>query len=102
LRERCGSGFEDAAQHSIPGRHFIVAEAQDPETLARKPGVTDGICLWIVKGTIRLDDQTSAKASEVRHIRPNRNLPPELEAIEPPVAQEFPQAAFTRRLRLSQ
>jgi len=55
-----------------------------------------------VKGTICLDDQTSAKASEVRHIRPDRNLPPELEAIEPSVAQEFPQAAFTRRLRLSQ
>jgi hypothetical protein len=45
----------------------------------------------IVEGTVRLDDEPVMQANEIQNVRTKGELPPELEAFEPAVAQQFPQ-----------
>ncbi len=90
-------GFEDAAENAVGIGHVLIGEAQDAEALAHEPGVAHGVTLGIVEGPVQLHDQPVTQAQEVRHIGPERNLTPELEAAEAAVAQKLPELAFRGR-----
>ena len=78
--------FSNDRQHCIRlTQNLIVPEPQNPETVALQPGVPPGICCpTLVLTAIGLYHQASLELHEIHHIRPERMLPSELVAVEPP------------------
>jgi len=67
-------------------KHIIVPEAHDAKRILRKPGVSFDIARGIgVLPPINLDDQSRFETEKVCNIRSNRNLPAELECVEPAI-----------------
>jgi len=74
-----------------------VEKPQDTEALAAQPGVADRIGRAIrVMRAVGLDDQAVSQADKVSDIAAQRELTAELQAVEPPVAQELPQETLGR------
>ena len=71
-----------------------VREAQDAEVPGGQPSVPGRVMFGIVKRTVRLDHQPMSKADKVQNVGSERNLPPELQSVQAPVAQQLPQQAF--------
>jgi hypothetical protein len=85
----------DAVQYLMGiKRDLVVRETQDAELLGTKPVVAACVPFGIVERTIRLDNQPMAEANEVGDIGAERGLPPELEIIEPSVAEQLPEQAL--------
>ena len=93
------SRLDGADDFPIPVLDLAVGKPQDTKALRPEPGVPDRIPLCIMKGTVSLDDEAMPQADEVHHIGTDDHLTPELQAFEPPVAQDRPELALGGRGR---
>jgi len=74
---------------------LLVGKAQHAEILPTQPFVSRHILRPIfVLGAIRLHDQPMPEANEVSDVAPEDDLTSELQTRQPPVSQEFPEAAL--------
>jgi hypothetical protein len=85
-------------------KHELVRNTQDREPLTCRPLIFRPVALLdlgqVVNAAIHLDQQPSTEIAEVKHVRPDRRLLPEMEAID--LLKQFPQPFFSRRHALPQ
>ena len=86
------AAFENGLQNGVRlPQHVVVPEANNVPAECIQSRGSVAIALAAVLAAIRLDNQPNLYASEVGNIRPNRHLPPKLEATQIAVAQMSPQ-----------
>jgi len=91
---------QDRRKHQIrPRIDLLVAEPHHPKVLPPQPIVPHRVVGFVVQRPVRLDDQPVAHANEVHHVSANRNLPPELQVTQPPVAKDIPEPPLGRTRR---
>ena len=90
-------GLENSPHHAIRRRDFAVWKTKNPESLLRKPGITNCVVLRVVERTVDLDHQPDPKAHEVYEIRAERKLTPELQGRQSTAPQQLPKKSLVRR-----
>jgi len=94
-RRRCDRRANGVKHPARPPFNLGIGKPHDVKALTREPGITFLITqAVIVSGTIGLDDQPMPQAKKIDDVSPDRDLSSKLEAIEAPVAQQFPQRAL--------
>ncbi len=88
----CQSHCNDVSNALGVFENVVIPEPQNTETLRREPLISDRIGAGFGMLTaVRLDDEMCVITNEVRDIRPDWHLPPELRPGELAIAQNAPE-----------
>jgi hypothetical protein len=87
--ELCGQGCKYTLQVR---KHVTVPEAHDPKIIFSKPPVTFNVSRRPgVLPTVHFNNQPRFKTKKICYVRPNWNLAPKLERLEPTIFQRKPE-----------
>ena len=88
----------DFIKHPLrPGFDLDVGETKDAEALRRQRSVPEPVLGQVVERAIGLDDQPMTQRSEVHDEGSSRHLTPDLQAVEPTIAEQNPKPALVER-----
>jgi hypothetical protein len=89
--------LEDAIQLALKiSLHVLIAKAQDPVPIAQQSPIPREIVreVPVVRLPVKLDDQVTLDASEVRIEAPHRALTAKFVAAQPPISELRPHQGF--------
>ena len=74
-------------------QHRFILEPHHRPSIGGKPSVTNGVTFrpQRMDATVQFHDQPDGRTGEIRDVRPQRQLSPELQAFQSAVSQEFPE-----------